>query len=76
MSRVSVIPAALSVRHLLKTRSGFGMKEAPKKDGTHATLVQYQGALTTTVGGIPSCRFAVHLNSIAALQVRTAARQG
>ena len=34
------------------------------------------GALITTVGGIPSCRIALYVNSIAALQVRTAARQG
>ena len=34
------------------------------------------GALITTVGGIPGCRIAVHVNSIAALQVRAAARQG
>ena len=34
------------------------------------------GALITTVGGIQSCRIAVYVNSIAALQVRTAARQG
>ena len=34
------------------------------------------GALITTVGGIPSCRIAFYVNSIAALQVRTAARQG
>ena len=38
------------------------------------------GALITTVGGVPSCRIAVYVNSIAALQpavqVRTAARQG
>ena len=34
------------------------------------------GALITTVGGIPSCRIALCVNSIAALQVRTAARQG
>jgi len=31
--------ATLSVRHLAKTRSGFGMKEAPE-DEIHATLVQ------------------------------------
>ena len=34
------------------------------------------GALITTVGGIPRCRIALYVNSIAALQVRTAARQG
>ena len=34
------------------------------------------GALITTVGGIPGCRIALYVNSIAALQVRTAARQG
>ena len=34
------------------------------------------GALITTVGGIPSCRIALYVNSTAALQVRTAARQG
>jgi hypothetical protein len=34
------------------------------------------GALITTVGGIPGCRIALYANSIAALQVRTAARQG
>ena len=34
------------------------------------------GALITTVGGIPSCRIALHVNSTAALHVRTAARQG
>ena len=34
------------------------------------------GALITTVGGIPGCRIALYVNSIDALQVRTAARQG
>ena len=34
------------------------------------------GALITTVGGVQSCRIALYVNSIAALQVRTAARQG
>lgn len=34
------------------------------------------GALITTVGGIHACRIALYVNSIAALQVRTAARQG
>ena len=34
------------------------------------------GALITTVGGIHPVRIAVYVNSIAALQVRTAARQG
>ena len=34
------------------------------------------GALITTVGGIQGCRIALYVNSIAALQVRTAARQG
>ena len=34
------------------------------------------GALITAVGGIQSCRIALYANSIAALQVRTAARQG
>ena len=34
------------------------------------------GALITTVGGIPGCRIALYVNSIAAPQVRTAARQG
>ena len=34
------------------------------------------GALITAVGGIPGCRIAMYVNSIAALQVRTAARQG
>ena len=34
------------------------------------------GALITTVGGIPTCRIALYVNSIAVLQVRTAARQG
>ena len=34
------------------------------------------GALITTVDGIPPCRIALYVNSIAALQVRTAARQG
>ena len=34
------------------------------------------GALITAVGGILGCRIAVHVNSIAALQVRAAARQG
>ena len=34
------------------------------------------GALITTVGGIHAYRIALYANSIAALQVRTAARQG
>ena len=34
------------------------------------------GALITTVGGIHACRIALYVNSIAALQVRTAARKG
>jgi hypothetical protein len=34
------------------------------------------GALITTVGGVHACRIALYVNSIAALQVRTAARQG
>ena len=34
------------------------------------------GALITTVGGIQTVRIVVYVNSIAALQVRTAARQG
>ena len=34
------------------------------------------GALIMTVGGIHACRIALYANSIAALQVRTAARQG
>ena len=34
------------------------------------------GALITTVGGIHACRIALYVNSIAALQVPTAARQG
>ena len=34
------------------------------------------GSLTTAVGGVQSYRIAVHVNSIAALQVRAAARQG
>ena len=34
------------------------------------------GALITAVGGIQSFRIALYANSIAALQVRTAARQG
>ena len=34
------------------------------------------GALITAVGGICPVRIAVYVNSIAALQVRTAARQG
>ena len=33
------------------------------------------GALITTVGGIHACRIALYVNFIAALQVRTAARQ-
>ena len=39
-------------------------------------LTSNPGALITTVGGIQSCRIALYVNSIAALQVRTAARQG
>ena len=34
------------------------------------------GALTTTVGGIHPVRIVVYVNSIAALHVRTAVRQG
>ena len=34
------------------------------------------GALITTVGGVHASRIALYVNSIAALQVRTAARQG
>ena len=34
------------------------------------------GALITTVGGIHPVRIVVYVNSIAALQVRTAAQQG
>ena len=34
------------------------------------------GALITTVGRVHACRIALYVNSIAALQVRTAARQG
>ena len=34
------------------------------------------GTLITTVGDKQSCRIAVHVNPIAALQVRTTARQG
>ena len=33
-------------------------------------------ALITTVGGVHASRIALYVNSIAALQVRTAARQG
>ena len=64
-----------TVRHLVKTRSRFGMKEA-RSPVSMPLPTSNPGALITTVGGILGCRIALYANSIAALQVRTAARQG